>query len=162
MPVTKEGTDKLMTHEIILDHSKQSGPKGFFSVSGVKFTTARIVAEKVINLIFPKCNKIDTKRQINTDTRYFDFSWFPNEIDNKTIEYLKKIIESESVQHLDDLILRRTSIGDNPNSALKIAVKICTIFNWDSERCKNELNRLWKFYHFMGNSQSIFQNPILN
>ena len=162
MPVTKEGTDKLMTHEIIVDHSKEKGPKGFYSISGVKFTTARIVAEKVIRSIFPDYRKTNTKREINTELKYFSFDWSPNKIDDITIEYLKKIIESESVQHLDDLILRRTSIGDSPNRALKIADKICTIFNWDNERCKNETNRLKEFYHFAGSSQIIYSNPILN
>ena len=159
MPVTQEGTDNLLTHEIILDHSKQKGPKGLFSVSGVKFTTARIVAEKVIKFIFPE-RKISTKevRQFRNITRHFDFDWNPDKIDNETIENLRNIIQSESVQHLDDIILRRTSLGDNPIRALKIARKLCFLFNWDDEQCEKELFRLKKYYNFINNSQILTHN----
>ena len=52
LPAKEEGSDKLAVREIILNHSENGGPKGLFSVSGVKFTTARLVAEKTLRKIF--------------------------------------------------------------------------------------------------------------
>ena len=158
MPVVEEGTDKLLTHEIILDHSKRNGPKGLFSVSGVKFTTARIVAEKIVNLIFPgKKETKNTFRKVKTDIMHFDFDWKPDKIDIEIEEILRNIILSEYVQHLDDLILRRTSLGDNPRRALKIASQLCHLFEWDDNRCRDEIERLRKFYNFIFDS-SIVRN----
>jgi glycerol-3-phosphate dehydrogenase len=48
---------------------------------------------------------------------------------------------------LDDLILRRTSLGDNPERALKIAPQLCELFDWDEEQKESEINRLEKFYN---------------
>ncbi|MGK7869806.1 FAD-dependent oxidoreductase [Falsiroseomonas sp. E2-1-a20] len=39
--------------DIILDHGRQGGPRGLFSVSGVKLTTARWLSRKVIARIWP-------------------------------------------------------------------------------------------------------------
>ena len=39
------------TREVIIDHASKGGPKGFYSVSGVKWTTSRLVAQKTLELI---------------------------------------------------------------------------------------------------------------
>jgi len=51
LPVQKQGTDKLASREVIKDHGATGGPKGAFSVSGVKFTTARLVASKTKHIV---------------------------------------------------------------------------------------------------------------
>lgn len=51
LPVRTRGSTDLAVRETILDHGKNGGPIGLYSVSGVKFTTARLVAEKVIDQI---------------------------------------------------------------------------------------------------------------
>ncbi len=45
---------QLAKHSMIYDHEKIAGIRGIISVSGVKFTTARAVAEKTINLVLSK------------------------------------------------------------------------------------------------------------
>ena len=52
LPVTEVGSVHLTNREIIHDHSIDDGPYGLYSVSGIKFTTARRVAEKTLARIF--------------------------------------------------------------------------------------------------------------
>ena len=151
LPAKENGSEKLAVREVILDHSESGGPKGLFSISGVKLTTARLVAEKTINKIFPeKEDKVSEFLNSQIKKEYaglFDFNWHPEKDDSSWKEILLKIINNESVVHLDDLILRRTSIGDNPARAIDLARKICYLFGWDNERVENERERLKKSYN---------------
>ncbi len=53
----KTGEVNLAKHYRIIDHARDNGPQGLLSVVGVKYTTARDVAEKVVNLVFRKMGK---------------------------------------------------------------------------------------------------------
>ncbi len=46
----KTGEVRLTPHYRIIDHGRQGGPKGLVTVYGVKYTTARDVAEKTVTL----------------------------------------------------------------------------------------------------------------
>lgn len=150
LPAKEEGSDKIAVREIILDHGLKGGPKGLFSVSGVKFTTARLVAEKTLKQIFgagfrlASCDgrKCSTPQELGI----FDHQWIPKEKNGWTIS-LKNIIQNESVVHLDDLLIRRTSLGDNPKLALENSEKYCDLFNWDQTKTTNEIARLREFYN---------------
>lgn len=48
LPTDRPGSAELTKREIIIDHARLGGPTGFYSVSGIKFTTARRVAEKAL------------------------------------------------------------------------------------------------------------------
>lgn len=149
LPAKEQGTSALAVREVIIDHSQHGGPQGLFSLSGVKFTTARLVAEKVLKQVFPD----DTRKSLpdlnfpqKSESEYgvFDFDWSLNQ---KTIkEILKKKIETEGVVHLQDLLLRRTTLGDNPWLALKNAEELSNLFDWDHERKKEEIESLKEFY----------------
>ena len=131
MPVKEEGTDILSDREIIIDHSKTNGPRGLFSLSGVKFTTARLIAEKTLKMILKNNVKNITKKRDVRNTDRFNINWNSGQLDESKKEILKEIILTESVLHLDDIILRRTSLGDNPQKALEFASQICYLFDWD-------------------------------
>jgi glycerol-3-phosphate dehydrogenase len=55
---------------------------------------------------------------------------------------LKTIIKNESVLHIDDLIYRRTSIGDNPVRVRALAERVANLFDWDDQRKQHELSNL--------------------
>ena len=59
---------------------------------------------------------------------------------------MSNMIIEEAVLHLDDLVLRRTSLGDDPAQALKVAPQLCSLFDWDEPRCQKELARLKKHF----------------
>jgi len=56
----------------------------------------------------------------------------PQVEDTSWIIDLKAIINNESVLHIDDLIYRRTSIGDNPVRLRALAEDIANFFDWVS------------------------------
>ena len=51
LPAKQEGTDKLASRDVIIDHGKIKGPIGLYSVSGIKWTTSRKVAEKTLQIV---------------------------------------------------------------------------------------------------------------
>jgi len=60
----EEGTELLpepepLRHYRLVDHEKKDGIEGLFTVVGVKYTTARDVAERTISRIAPKFEKCD-------------------------------------------------------------------------------------------------------
>lgn len=150
LPAKEEGSDKLAVREIILNHSENGGPKGLFSVSGVKFTTARLVAEKTLRQIFGEDFKLASsdgrKPLTEKELEIYHNDWAKTEI-NGYGETLKEIIKNESVVHLEDFIIRRTTIGDKPENAFKHSQKACEMFGWNETDSKKEIERLKLFYN---------------
>ena len=70
------------------------------------------------------------------------YDWMPLEGDTNWKNELKKLIEYESVLHLDDLIYRRTSIGDNFVRVGILAKEIASLFDWDEHRMNLEIDKL--------------------
>lgn len=153
LPVKEQGGDTLADREIIKDHKVTGGPRGLYTISGVKFTTARKVAEKTIKILFPEktplaANSIRLRFASKADhlDGNFAYDWQPKESDSHWKERLSAIIDEQAVLHLDDLIVRRTTIGDNPARALKIAPVISRLFPWDKDKRAQELGRLQTFF----------------
>ena len=149
LPATESGSTNLSVRETILDHAEFGGPQGLISISGVKFTTSRLVAEKTLGKIYPKLRySIGTTPETvpySFTNRYpacDDFDYYPDTEDPTWRDSLRRLAEEESVQHLDDLVIRRTCLGDNPARAIKIAPSICDLMGWDEIRSKNEICRL--------------------
>lgn len=151
LPAKEAGTAELSVREVVFDHSQHNGPQGLYSVSGVKFTTSRLVAEKAIDSMFPATvkTKIPLPKapiEVQSQRGVFDFNWYPTAEDTSWKTALQTIVSEEAVQHLDDLVLRRTSLGDNPDRALAIAPLICELLGWDDSRSKQEILRLETYF----------------
>lgn len=147
LPAREQGSSKLAVREVIKDHGAQGGPRGAYTVSGVKFTTARLVAEKALKKIFPERSTVITEHLQGGDDPaaipgYFDPDWQPDVNDQSWQEKLRAIISEQAVVHLDDLILRRTTLGDNPLRALELAPQLAGLFPWDEEQHFEEIQRL--------------------
>ena len=52
LPVRVAGSTALTTREAILDHGRNGGPAGLYSVTGIKFTTARKVGNRAVEQMF--------------------------------------------------------------------------------------------------------------
>jgi glycerol-3-phosphate dehydrogenase len=132
LPSLENGGAKLAVRERIFRHSDHRGPIGLYSVSGVKFTTARLVAEKTLKHIFNK--KILNDLPPNSDSDSTEPKLIQMEVFshagshandwNQWEKYLGAIVATESVQHLDDLIFRRTNLWEDPHKATKVVQDI--------------------------------------
>lgn len=150
LPVKGGGTTDFVKRDQWIDHSAHGGPEGLFSVQGTKFTAARATAEKGIAHIFRNRAVSDEKMDLFGNRRarrshprgIFDYHWEPDTDNGAWRKSLSRIIEEESVLHLDDLILRRTSLADNPDRALRLAPQLCDLFDWSAKRCREEVQRV--------------------
>ncbi|MDA8164479.1 MAG: FAD-dependent oxidoreductase [Desulfobacteraceae bacterium] len=110
LPAARPGTAELATREVIVDHGRAGGLENFFSVSGVKFTTARLVAHKTLSLVFPEaaaplpCEKLApvTPRGV-----FLDGQGLAGDV---PAGELRTLIAEESVRSVDDLLYRRTDL----------------------------------------------------
>jgi glycerol-3-phosphate dehydrogenase len=104
LPVNKEDAHKrqvkLTRDGVIIDHQKRDNIQGLISVLGVKYTTARVVAEKAIDLavnkLGVKANKCQTSRTPVNGGKIDDFNAFVqmakadgfHNLDDETVEHL--------------------------------------------------------------------------
>jgi glycerol-3-phosphate dehydrogenase len=148
VPASIGSTDVPSNRETIIDHSYSRGPTGLYSVLGVKFTTARTVANKLLSRMLDVSHSGTPGTARDQDVRghlkRYDCQWTPTTGDPRWRSELRHLIADESVHHLDDLIMRRTGLGDDPCRAIDVASDLCQLFDWDERRCKSELTRLRK------------------
>ena len=121
---------------------------GLFSFSGVKFTTARCVAEKTLARIldsgkhppaqldgFPRPAAADTpSREAFEDMLRTDRAG--------AAATIRCILETEAVVRLDDLLLRRTDWGMDPRHAQRLGHEVAKLLGWEDERRDRELRHL--------------------
>ncbi|MBD3276289.1 MAG: FAD-dependent oxidoreductase, partial [Candidatus Marinimicrobia bacterium] len=141
----------LIKNDALIDHSQKDGPVGLFSLQGTKFTAARATAEMVIDQVFAKTSLKDDMHCNGTDDSLqweYSYNWYPGHSEEEWKKNLQSIIQNESVIHLDDLILRRTTLGDNPERAIKLAPSIADLFEWDEERKEQEIHRIHEYFHW--------------
>ena len=117
LPATSPGSATLSKRETIVDHGRHGGPDGLFSVSGVKFTTARDVADQVLRQVgrlLPAGSRAPAARRTHAlaaDTASLTAVPATVEQDSQLRTVLRDCAEQESVRDLDDLLLRRTNWG---------------------------------------------------
>lgn len=150
LPVRRNHALELSTREEIYDHGLRGGPPGLFSISGVKLVAARHVAEKTLELIlkrhFP--SHADAAGELAPRTQT-DLPWdFPasaltarDRLESLAAD-LRRIVDTESVVHLDDLVFRRTRLWEAPAAVEAAAPDLCTILGWDQTTRHRELARL--------------------
>ena len=112
LPATAAGSTDLVKREVLLDHGRTSGLERLYSISGVKFTTADDVARQALEMMGAGDKFGDEASELSlspatnvlTDARTL---W---DADASTVgAALKRVIEEEAVQSLDDLVVRRSN-----------------------------------------------------
>ena len=145
LPATVEGTSQLAVREVIWKHSEHDGPEGLYSLSGVKFTTARKVAEKALNKIFglPSRKNPFKPLTIRVPSSAISGPKGDNAFEaGHLLDSLGSIVRDESVVHLDDLVFRRTSLWEKPQVIRDLAPTLCSLFPWDPIRRNAEMARI--------------------
>lgn len=117
LPVRVAGTVELEASPAIHDHGAAGGPAGLFSVRGVKYTTARRVAEETLERVCaargsplpPRTDRSapETRRRMTAD-RWLELarSSLP-----EARSYVEAIVREEAVLRIEDLLDRRTDWG---------------------------------------------------
>lgn len=141
IPARAEGSSEPASRPVIHDHGNDGGPAGLVSVSGVKLTTARAVAEKTLERVFALHSPTEAERPIAEPPLSVDEMLRLAERDREAARaHLRRIVEEESVVRLDDLLLRRTDWGlrlDGPAAA-----RLCDLLGWADLRPAEEEERL--------------------
>jgi len=94
------GEVQMLKHYRILDHSKADGTEGLVSVIGVKYTTARDVAERVVDLVFKKLSKRWVPSQTARLPVYGGELEDIDRVVNSELAKEPKAISNETIRHL--------------------------------------------------------------
>lgn len=122
LPARRQGSEELAVRPLVLDHARRGGPAGLWSVSGVKYTTSRLVAEQTLRRCFAASGRdLDVRPGAGrpppltgpTDA----LPACPTERDvDEAKRLIEAIVEEEAVIHMDDLLSRRTDWGTDPEA----------------------------------------------
>ena len=132
LPATAAGSNTLVKREVLLDHGKTGGLGRLYSVSGVKFTTAEDVARQTLAMMgvtdmAPEDVSdlpLSPATAVLTDGRRF------LEADAGAVESaLRRVIEEESVQCEDDLVLRRTNWATTEADLERVRARVAQLAN---------------------------------
>ncbi|SFC96161.1 glycerol-3-phosphate dehydrogenase/oxidase [Pseudoalteromonas denitrificans] len=164
--------------------------KGLINIAGGKLTTFRVIAKQVLDIVYSKLNRPINKWHfcafeqnitiVNTDysnavlTRLRgNFGALSNEVLLQSelmrpISYSNTLwaevlwsIKNEQVKHLDDLLLRRTRLGNVlPNGAFEhldnIKPWVMRYLKWDQNKWESEVSRYQKIW------QTCYSNIAFN
>jgi glycerol-3-phosphate dehydrogenase len=139
MPASAPGSSVPRARNVIRSHML----RGLITVSGSKFTTARSAARQAMAAVrrsgaatrlmnpqsYPPCH-------ISAADGLFGTEWTVRDLDARR-SVIEHIISHEAVEHLDDLVLRRTTLGDQPARALAAARALCSF----DERWRQDADR---------------------
>jgi len=130
LPVTAARSTDLVTEPLIHEHGKHGGPAGLYSVSGVKYTTSRDVAERTLRAALgdtlaepdPEMTQRPTPASV---PRLDDVRRLAESSGHEAVrERLAELAKEEAVVQADDLLLRRTSWGEDPEIAAALSPTI--------------------------------------
>lgn len=147
LPAKRFGSVDPASEPVILDHGREGGPAGLFSVSGVKFTTARSVASRLITSIKELVKSSSAPGLPNRpEPALYDLC--PDHCSDRSEVILraKALVDNEAPQSLVDLLIRRSNLVGDPESALRVAEDCCTAFGWDADESNSQIARLTEFF----------------
>lgn len=139
--VQPDGSVRLDGTEHIHDHADR-GVDGLISVAGTKYTTARGVAARTIDLVFRKLSRPAVRSATATTPLP------PPPASGEAL--LRHAAQAEQVVHLDDAIMRRTAIGalGRPDSTLlaRAAAVVGDALGWSESDRAREISRANALY----------------
>jgi glycerol-3-phosphate dehydrogenase len=129
LPAAGSNSAEISKRPTIVRHSDGGGPEGLYSICGVKFTTARLVAERTLALVLGSRDRRDAGSSprpaaaTNWTCRDIDFSNGKNR--DAYMSSLRQIIENEAVINLQDVVFRRTDLRRVPSHRPVGATRPC-------------------------------------
>lgn len=121
LPGRPDGTAEPLTRPKLHHHCAHGGPDGLFSVVGVKFTTARRLAEQTLVALFGRSGTVPSHAATPRPRAALDFTttslsrpFVPSAAAGDAIERLTATLAEEAVTCPDDLLLRRLDSAELP------------------------------------------------
>ncbi|MBT3193095.1 MAG: FAD-dependent oxidoreductase [Verrucomicrobia bacterium] len=128
-----ESDPKLLRHYMLIDHAQRDSVDGLITALGVKYTTARDVADRTISLAACKLDKAIRPSSSATT---------PLPCGNTDILHA---VRNEMAQTLSDVVYRRTGLGATsiPDDATLQATAntMAETLSWDAPRIAEEIAR---------------------
>ncbi len=130
---------RLAVRHVLLDHAAEGAP-GLVSVQGVKYTTARAVAEEAVDLL---CHKLGLTRPSRTAATRLRHA---RALEGDLIEKSRLAAREEMAMTLADAVLRRLDLGTASPAATAevdtVALTLATELGWDRARVEAERQAL--------------------
>lgn len=143
LPATEVGGRERASRPVIHDHGKQGGPAGLFSLSAIKYTTARALAERALRIAVSNLAEPGkgTERPPAAELPSRALLDAPADAPEQA-ERLRELARDEAVVHLDDLVLRRLDWGEDPDTAHLVGPAACAALGWEGQKADAEIKRL--------------------
>ncbi|MFO7901849.1 MAG: FAD-dependent oxidoreductase [Pirellulaceae bacterium] len=134
LPSRSSGSRELAVREAVHDHGRHDGPRGLFSLSGVKYTTARRVAANALALAWRDRGGLQGYGRVprpspSLDVAFNDPLWPLDTPRHQATAALRDLVDQEAVMALDDLLLRRTDWLAHPGQSEPIVAEVRQILN---------------------------------
>jgi glycerol-3-phosphate dehydrogenase len=118
LPAREAGGTALTDRERLYDHGRQGGPRGLFTLSGVKYTTAPLVAEAAVSRALGERARLKQPtprpRVTATPVSLLDAADAATCTDQAIIETVRHLAQAESATSVEDILWRRTEWGLDP------------------------------------------------
>jgi glycerol-3-phosphate dehydrogenase len=139
--VVRDGRVSLLGHSRIIDH----GDAAAISIVGVKYTTARAIAEQAVDVIFRKLGRPPVA--CRTAETALPECGAGDVVPSNPIE---RAVHDEMAYTLCDVVIRRTDLGaaGYPGDAVAndVAGQMQRLCGWSAQRVDEELGSLRDFY----------------
>jgi glycerol-3-phosphate dehydrogenase len=110
LPARAADSAALVKREVLRDHGASGGLRGLYSIAGVKYTTAADVARQILLLMGSRCDTAERPLPLSSFTPLLIDARQLRDQNASTVRgMLRQVAREESVQTLDDLLLRRTN-----------------------------------------------------
>jgi len=141
---TRNGRLTLLGQSQIIDHA-EDGLAGVMSIVGVKYTTARAVAQQAVDLILQKLGRPAVRcRTAEMELPTAGINEEPPD------DPIRRAIDGEMAQTLADVVIRRTGMGaaGYPGDRLvaEYGSRMQQILGWSADRTASEIAAVKKFY----------------
>ncbi|MCG8370452.1 MAG: FAD-dependent oxidoreductase [Proteobacteria bacterium] len=141
LPAAAPGSPEIARHPVVVDHARRDGMAGLFSVAGVKFTTARLVAATTLDRIFGGSRNTPRRELPRPAARR---QWTRDRLGgtaggSQWTGGIERLVRNESATNLRDIVFRRTDFWEDPEYANEVAPRISDIFAWPEGRIEEEL-----------------------
>ena len=138
----------LLAHSDVIDHAEDHSVEGLarvISVVGVKYTTARGVAQRVVDLILRKLGRPSVP--CRTAERLLPGA---DESDTPPADPIATAVHEEMAHTLVDVVVRRTGLGaagyPGDEAARDAAAIMGRLLEWSDDKTTQELTSLRRFY----------------